>query len=310
MEIKLSTPKVLSIQSHVSHGYVGNRAATFPLQCLGWDVDALNSVNFSNHTGYGLTQGAALEADQLAKMYAKLKDLRINEYNCVLTGYVPNKELLDEVLKIVKDLKSTREIFWLMDPVMGDNGVMYVQKTVVSAYQSLVASGLVDAVTPNLFEAGLLVGFEVNSKDLVSRALDVLHHTHGVKNVVITSISFEDEPHRLFSVCSTAGKPYKLIEIRPIIEGYFTGVGDLTSALVMDKIYKYVLPGKRQLDEVVADVIRTVNKVLQVTKLKAEQESGMGIGKGQINDAEMKYRELRIIESRRFFLEMDQEENA
>lgn len=47
-------PRLLATQSHVVHGYVGNKAATFPLQCLGWDVDCCNSVQFSNHTGYGL----------------------------------------------------------------------------------------------------------------------------------------------------------------------------------------------------------------------------------------------------------------
>ena len=49
--------KVLSIQSHVVHGYVGNKAATFPLQCKGWDVDALNTVQFSNHPAYGHISG-------------------------------------------------------------------------------------------------------------------------------------------------------------------------------------------------------------------------------------------------------------
>lgn len=50
---------ILSIQSHVAYGYVGNRAATFPLQRLGFDVWAVNTVQFSNHTGYGAWKGEA-----------------------------------------------------------------------------------------------------------------------------------------------------------------------------------------------------------------------------------------------------------
>lgn len=61
--------RVLSIQSHVVRGYVGNRAATFPLQVLGFEVDAVNSVQFSNHTGYAHWKGQVLNSDELHALY-------------------------------------------------------------------------------------------------------------------------------------------------------------------------------------------------------------------------------------------------
>lgn len=42
---------LFSIQSHVVRGYVGNKCSVFTLQLLGFDVDPVNSVQFSNHTG-------------------------------------------------------------------------------------------------------------------------------------------------------------------------------------------------------------------------------------------------------------------
>ena len=50
-----SPERILSIQSHVVSGYVGNKSATFPLQLLGFETDCINSVQFSNHTGYKVT---------------------------------------------------------------------------------------------------------------------------------------------------------------------------------------------------------------------------------------------------------------
>lgn len=65
--------RVLSIQSHVVHGYVGNKSATFPLQVLGFEVDAINSVHFSNHTGYGKFKGQVLSDEELSEYSPKIR---------------------------------------------------------------------------------------------------------------------------------------------------------------------------------------------------------------------------------------------
>jgi len=94
--------KVLSIQSHVVHGYVGNRAAVFPLQLLGFEVDFINSVQFSNHTKYKHGwKGQTLGGDELASLFEGLKmnDLEGN-YTHLLTGYIGSETFLQNILNI------------------------------------------------------------------------------------------------------------------------------------------------------------------------------------------------------------------
>lgn len=79
--------RVLSLQSHVVHGYVGNKAATFPLQLLGFDVDPLNSVNLSNHTGYRAVKGIVLEKKDIDVLFSGLQENGLlGMYSHVLTG--------------------------------------------------------------------------------------------------------------------------------------------------------------------------------------------------------------------------------
>ena len=79
---------MLSIQSHVVHGYVGNRSAVFPLQRLGFEVDFVNSVQFSNHTGYPSFKGAVMDGQQLGEVMAGLEANRLADHTHLLTGEV------------------------------------------------------------------------------------------------------------------------------------------------------------------------------------------------------------------------------
>ncbi|KAG7834502.1 hypothetical protein KL943_002886 [Ogataea angusta] len=99
--------QLLSIQSHVAHGYVGNKAATFPLQTLGWNVDVLNTVNFSNHTGYGSVHGEVVAGDKLAQLYAGLCDINVR-YDALLTGYIHGASSLAAVGQMCKAVKKSR----------------------------------------------------------------------------------------------------------------------------------------------------------------------------------------------------------
>ncbi|KAI5339480.1 hypothetical protein L3X38_018752 [Prunus dulcis] len=74
------TGRVLSSQSHTVQGYVGNKSAAFPLQLLGYDVDPINSVQFSNHTGYLTFKGQVLNGQQLWEFIEGLEVLAIIKY--------------------------------------------------------------------------------------------------------------------------------------------------------------------------------------------------------------------------------------
>ena len=81
--------RLLTIQSHVACGYVGNRSATFPSQLLGWDVDAVNTVQFSNHTGYGRWGGQRMDAAHITGLLEAIESNGLLRQNRVLTGYTP-----------------------------------------------------------------------------------------------------------------------------------------------------------------------------------------------------------------------------
>ncbi|KAG7792728.1 hypothetical protein KL910_000968 [Ogataea haglerorum] len=180
--------QLLSIQSHVAHGYVGNKAAAFPLQMLGWNVDVLNTVNFSNHTGYGSVHGEVVAGDKLADLYAGLCDINV-QYDALLTGYIHGSSSLAAVGQMCKAVKRSRpECLWLLDPVMGDDGQIYVSEDVIPVYRQLVHSGLVDVITPNQLELELLLDFKIACRADLRRALATLHTEHQIKHVVVSSL--------------------------------------------------------------------------------------------------------------------------
>nr|DAD32010.1 TPA_asm: hypothetical protein HUJ06_010861 [Nelumbo nucifera] len=100
------TGRVLSIQSHTVQGYVGNKAAVFPLQLLGYDVDPINSVQFSNHTGYPTFKGQVLNGQQLWDLIEGLEANDLLYYTHLLTGYIGSVSFLDTILKVIDKLRS------------------------------------------------------------------------------------------------------------------------------------------------------------------------------------------------------------
>ncbi|MED6116777.1 hypothetical protein PIB30_103365 [Stylosanthes scabra] len=100
------TGRVLSIQSHTVQGYVGNKSAVFPLQLLGYDVDPINSVQFSNHTGYPTFKGQVLNGQQLWELIEGLEGNDLLYYTHLLTGYIGSVSFLDTVLEVVSKLRS------------------------------------------------------------------------------------------------------------------------------------------------------------------------------------------------------------
>lgn len=104
---KTSRPRrVLAIQSHVVHGYVGNKSAVFPLQLNGLDVDPLNTAHFSTHTGYGRVEGTRTSPEELRALVSGLDANGLLEgYSWLLTGYVGRLDLLKAVAETVATLK-------------------------------------------------------------------------------------------------------------------------------------------------------------------------------------------------------------
>lgn len=298
---------VVSIQSHVVHGYVGGKAAVFPLQTQGWEVDTVNTVNFSNHTGYGSYKGSKITSSELLSLLNGLDSIQV-EYNAVLSGYIPNAELIKNVADYVKKAKSHRELVYLLDPVLGDQGILYVDESCVAQYRQTLQQKLVDIITPNQFELELLVGFKITTNAELYRAVRMLHDEYHIKYVVISSLEDSDS-HIRCAVSAHDDQQINQFRI-PVIKSYFTGVGDLFSALLLDKFYDYIHAGNTTLETLTAatnTALTITHKTLQLThelglsSYKAAHGSAI-LPVSTINDGDtMKHFELKIIQVRDYF---------
>uniref|UniRef100_A0A8P4FYS5 Pyridoxal kinase n=1 Tax=Dicentrarchus labrax TaxID=13489 RepID=A0A8P4FYS5_DICLA len=226
--------RVLSIQSHVVRGYVGNKSASFPLQVLGFEVDSINSVQFSNHTGYSHWKGQVLTADELHVLYEGIKLNNVHQYDYVLTG-----------LCWVSDSECVFVIS-VCDPVLGDHGSMYVPQNLYPVYKNKVVP-VADIITPNQFEAELLTGKNISTEKDAVEVMDLLH-AMGPDTVVITS---SDLPSRLGDrflvslgsqrhVRPDGSRTTQRVRIEvPKVDAVFVGTGDLFAAMLLAWTHHY-----------------------------------------------------------------------
>ncbi|GAA5992921.1 hypothetical protein JCM5350_007802 [Sporobolomyces pararoseus] len=165
--------RVLSIQSHVVSGFVGNKAATFPLQLLGWEVDAAMTVAFSNHTIWSMGR---IQANGLLRQ------------SHLLTGYVPGADALKVVTRTVDRLRAVNpRLVYVLDPVMGDDGRIYVSESVIPLYKSLLPKAT--CATPNYFEAELLTDVRILDAQSLKLALRTFHERYRIPNIIISAVS-------------------------------------------------------------------------------------------------------------------------
>lgn len=133
---------------------VGNKIAVFAMQSLGCDVAALNTVQFSNHTGYKQWKGTRVSAQEITDLWDGLRQSYLDDFDMMLSGYIPGAEAVEAVGRIAGELRSRAspgKFFWVLDPVMGDNGRLYVAQDVVPAYKGLLEHA--DLILPNQYEA-------------------------------------------------------------------------------------------------------------------------------------------------------------
>lgn len=249
---------VLSIQSHVVHGYVGNRAAVFPLQRMGIDVKIINTVQFSNHTGYGTWTGTVFDGRHIQDLIAGLEAQGIlKEIDAVLSGYLGRAALGKIVTNTVSRIRQDNpDLIYCCDPVMGDtDGGLYVDETIPAffAEQALESASI---LTPNQFELGLLTEQDIDTLDDVKHACRKLH-ARGPAQILVTSVKTDKmADDSIGMLLSTAGKsptchfvetPYLPITPSP------NGAGDMTAALYLGHILCGSTPVKA-LEETAANI--------------------------------------------------------
>jgi pyridoxine kinase len=227
---------LISIQSHVAYGHVGNSAAVFALQRLGCEVWPVHTVQFSNHTGYGAWQGDVFAADRIAAVVDGIANLgALGHCDGVLSGYVGAVETGDAILGAVAKVKAANPgARYCCDPVIGNRARGDFVRPGVADFMRARALPAADVVTPNHFELDRLTGRDTSSLESILAAVDDLH-ARGPRAVLITSVRSEVTPAgSLDVIASDAGEGYTgghhLIRT-PLLATPANGAGDLIAAL-------------------------------------------------------------------------------
>jgi len=179
---------ILSIQSHVVYGYAGNTAAVFPMQRLGREVWAINTVEFSNHTGYGAWKGKVLGGELAEELVSGLEDRGVlSRCEAVLSGYLGDAAVARAISGAVQKVRAAApKALYCCDPVMGDVGRgFYVKPDIPDMFKNELVP-LADIITPNQFELEALTGLQTDTIDNARRAVDMIH-AKGPRIVLVTS---------------------------------------------------------------------------------------------------------------------------
>lgn len=261
---------VLSVQSHVAYGYVGNRAAVFPLQRLGFEVWAVNTVQFSNHTGYGSWAGEVFSAEQVRGVIQGIFE-RVAPAACdaVLSGYLGDAALGEAILEAVGQVRSARpEAVYACDPVMGDVGRGLFVRPDIPDFMRARAVPAAELVTPNQFELELLTGRQLGSlADAVAAARALL--AGGPKVVVVTSLRHVATPADVIQMLAVAAEgawlvstPYLPLEPAP------NGAGDAVTALFL----AHYLKGGRSVPAALSGMAAAVFEIIAATHRAGTRE--------------------------------------
>jgi len=225
---------VLSIQSHVVYGYAGNTAAVFPMQRLGHEVWAINTVDFSNHTGYGAWRGKVHEAQLTSDLVTGLEERGVLK-NCeaVLSGYLGDAASGRSIIDAVKKARSKNpKALYCCDPVMGDTGRgFYVKPDIPKMFKDELVP-LADIVCPNQFELESLTGIKIKSIDSAVKAINIAHEM-GSSIVLVTS--YKEKDGELGMLASDKKNLYKTTTLELPLGQSAAGTGDMTTSIFLSR---------------------------------------------------------------------------
>ena len=224
---------ILSIGSWVAYGHVGNAAAVFPMQRLGHEVWAVNTLQFSNHPGYGGFRGQLFPADAVREVVNGIADRGLlPSCDAVLSGYLGDPAIGDVVLDAVKLVKSANpNALYCCDPVIGDAGPGVYVREGIPDFMRMRALPMADIVTPNLFELQQLAGRSAHSLGEIRAAIDGLH-SRGPRIVMVTSVEGSETPAECVDLlASTAGECFRVRT--PKLAMTVNGAGDAIAALFL-----------------------------------------------------------------------------
>ena len=222
---------ILSIQSSVAYGHVGNSASVFPMQRLGVEVWPVSTVLFSNHTGYGEWRGPLVAPDDVRDVITGVGERgAFPEVDAVLSGYQGGTQIGDVILDAVAQVKAANpSAIYACDPVMGNakSGCFVHPDIPVLLRERVVPKA--DLITPNQFELGFLTGTEPEDLESTLASVDAAR-AMGPSTVLVTSVLQPDRPADTIEMLAVHGDGAWIVrtEHLPI---KCNGSGDVTAAL-------------------------------------------------------------------------------
>ncbi|AGZ44077.1 pyridoxal kinase PdxY [Actinoplanes friuliensis] len=223
--------KILSIQSAVAYGHVGNSAAVFPLQRIGVEVIPVPTVNFSNHTGYGAWRGPLIPPPDVAEIILGVEERGVfPQIDAVLSGYQGGVGIGDVIVDAVRRVKAANpSALYACDPVMGNaKSGCFVAPEIPDLLRDRVVP-VADIITPNQFELGYLTGTEPASIESTLASAD-LARAAGPSTVLVTSVERPDREEGTIEMLVVDPTGAWLVTT-PHLPFKANGSGDVTAAL-------------------------------------------------------------------------------
>lgn len=269
--------KILSIQSAVAYGHVGNSAAVFPLQRIGVEVLPVYTVNFSNHTGYGAWRGPLIDPSDVREVITGIEERGVfGDIDAVLSGYQGGEGIGDVIIDAVARVKAANpHAVYACDPVMGNakSGCFVAPAIPILLRERVVP--VADIITPNQFELGFLTETEPDTLESTLASVD-LARAMGPRTVLVTSVERPDREEGTIEMLAVDDAGAWLVQT-PHLPMKANGSGDVTAALFTAH---YVQTGSAQ-----TALERTASSVYDL--LQATLDSGE--------------RELQLIEAQEFY---------
>jgi pyridoxine kinase len=229
---------VIVVSSHVARGSVGNRAAVFALETLGFPVWAVPTVILPWHPGHSRATRIVPPAEEFAALMHDLEQAKwLPEVAAVLSGYLGSAEQADAVASLVKAVKRRNpDALYLCDPVMGDRGGLYVPGEVAARQRDLLMP-LADIATPNRYELEWMTGVALETPTAVAEAA----LNAGPATMVVTSapaLMAGSIGNMLVTADLAMAAEHRIIQKPP------NGLGDLTSAVFLARLLDGQTPAK------------------------------------------------------------------
>ena len=251
---------ILSIQSHVAYGHVGNSAAVFPLQRIGVEVWPIHTLQYSNHPGYEDWQGEVFHADLIRKLVAGIEKRNVlGECDGVLSGYMGSADIGAAILDAVTTVRNANPAaHYCCDPVIGDVGRGIFVAQGIPEFMKEKAVPAADIITPNHFELDYLAGRESKTLAQVRDAVKAVHDL-GPRVIMVTSLRCEETPEDAVDLLASDGEHCFRLRT-PRLQLIVNGAGDAIAAL----FYAHFLRSGR-VDEALGKAASSIFGVLKKT---------------------------------------------